>query len=170
MKRKRKRVLGRYETNKAVYDDYRYGNECDYDCWYDYDDSWLDPSEEFGIALATSLQSIVRFGYKISKGMSESSHNPRQHLRSDGREKKPYDSLYEAKSAVADWWEQGEDMSPYRCEVCGQFHIGHSHDERHSTAYILYGLATITKYLPPLVGCMNRLFKPDQNPSYYYEP
>lgn len=167
MKKKRKRVQARCETNKAVDDDYRYGYECDYDCEYDYDDSWFDPSEEFGNALAAGLQAIVRFGYTVSKGMSESSHNPRQHLRSDGREKKPYDSLYKAKSAVADWWEKGEDMSPYPCDTCGYIHIGHRHGEQHSTAYILYSLASISRCIPPLVCSISRLFKSDSSLTCY---
>ena len=50
---------------------------------------------------------------------------PREHWRADGRPKHRFDSQDEAnRSSLQLRLEEGADLHPYRCSLCGGWHLG----------------------------------------------
>lgn len=159
-KKKRKRIAGKVEQIGQNDNYFDFWTESEYD----------ECSEEsLGQTVKDGVQSVTRLIYVSNKKESECSNNWRQHYCTDGKEKIAYGSLSEARAACAAMWDKNEDMYPYKCTYCNQFHIGHKWGAGHSIAYNFYKVGEVAGLLIDLVLTMKRLFAKD-NGDYPYLP
>ncbi|MGO8872272.1 MAG: hypothetical protein ACLQPH_12895 [Acidimicrobiales bacterium] len=73
----------------------------------------------------------ARRGRKRSRPGSSGTRAPtaREHWRADGRPKARFDSEDAAnRSSLQLRLEAGADLDPYRCEICGGWHLGNRQD------------------------------------------
>ena len=160
MKKKRKRIAGNVPQDASK-------DNC-YGSWYEreYDDYM---KESLGQTVKDGVQNATRLIYVSGKKESECSNNWRQHYCTDGKEKIAYGSLSEARAACAAMWNKNEDMYPYKCTYCNQYHIGHKWGAGHSIAYNFYKGGEVAGLLIDLAFTMKRLFAKD-NRDYPYLP
>jgi hypothetical protein len=140
---------------------------------WDYWDTNKDdfyPVSEAGEATRSFIQCSTKMVYETFGKASKCSNNPRQHYRIDEREKVAYGSLSEAKAACAAMWDKNEDMYPYKCSYCGQYHIGHKWGTCHSIAYNFYKGGEVAGLLIDCAFAMKRLFAKDDSDFPYLPP
>lgn len=152
MKKKRKRIAGKNEQVSQK-DNY-------FDFWKEngYDECSED---SLGQIVKKVIQDTNRQLFVWSDKAAQCSHTPRQHYRDDEREKVAYESLYEAKKACAYWWDKNEDMYPYRCTYCNQYHIGHKIGGSHSIPFNIHKSGELLGHSIDLAVCLKELFAND---------
>lgn len=162
-KKKRKRIVRRV----AQVDQ----KENSWDYW-DVSENDIYPASEVGQATRAFVQCSTKLFYETFGKESGCNNNIRCHCRSDDKSKKPFGSLYQARSTCACLWDKNEDMRPYKCRLCNKYHIGHKNGNGHSTPYKIYKTGEVAELLIDFASAMKRLFAEDDNtypplPTYH---
>ncbi|MBQ2173611.1 MAG: hypothetical protein II453_00585 [Alphaproteobacteria bacterium] len=152
-KKRRKRIAKR--LTQVGQEDYSW------DYWDTSKDDFY-PVSEAGEATRSFIQCSTKMVYETFGKASECSNNLRQHYCSDGKEKIAYGSLSEARAACTAMWDKNEDMHPYRCTYCNQYHLGHKWGEGHSIAYNFYKGGEVAGLLIDLAFHLKELFAKDK--------
>lgn len=133
---------------------------------WDYWDTSKDdfyPVSEVGQAARTFVQCSTRMFYETFGKESGCNNNMRCHFRRDGKSKKPFDSLDEARSACARLWDKNEGMRPYKCRFCNKYHIGHKNGVGDPVPYKVYKAGEVLGVVVDLIFVLKDLFNNDHS-------